>query len=66
MTDKYQRNLGWCEEAQTYCDVSEKAYKQGRKDAIDELVAEVQKTVLLDWQKALIVTIAEQMKGRTE
>ena len=39
MADKYQRNLGWCEEGRTYCDVSEKAYKQGREDAIDEAIA---------------------------
>lgn len=31
-------NLGYCEEAQTYCSVAEERYKLGRQNAIDELL----------------------------
>lgn len=30
-------NLGYCEEAQTYCSVAEERYKQGRADMLNEL-----------------------------
>jgi len=40
-------DLGYCEEAQTYCSVAEERYQQGRADAIDELKSK--KDEIIKW-----------------
>ena len=35
---QHDRNLGFCEEANTYCSIAEKEYKQIRAEVIDECI----------------------------
>lgn len=39
MSEQREKELGYCEEAATYCSFAEERYKQGRADAIDYLVS---------------------------
>lgn len=36
-----EKELGYCEEAQTYCSIAEEMYKQGKADTIEEIYNEL-------------------------
>ena len=49
---QYEKGLGYCEEAQTYCSVAEKRYKQGKVDGFQEALTDAGIVIYTDKLKA--------------